>query len=65
MQLLKTTLRMGVVDMHPWYRNKKYKEQLQEALWQSTGNELFAIQKFSDQLCVNLERKRMIWKASA
>jgi hypothetical protein len=65
MRLLTTTLRMCVVDMHRWYRNKKYEEQLQEARGQSIGNELLAIQKLSDQLCVNLERKRMIRKASA
>jgi hypothetical protein len=65
MRLLTTTLGMCVVDMHQWYRNKKYKEQLQEAHGQSIGNQLLAIQKFSDQLCVNLERKQIIWKASA
>ena len=65
MQLLTTTLGMCVVDMHRWYRNTKYEEQLQEAHGQSIGNKLLAIWKFSDQLCVNLERKRMIGKASA
>jgi hypothetical protein len=65
MQLLTTTLGMCVVDMHQWYRNKKYQEQLQEAHGQSIGNKLLAIWKFSDQLCVNLERKQMIGKASA
>jgi hypothetical protein len=64
MQLLTTTLGMCVVDMHLWYRNKKYEEQLREARGHSIGNELLAIRKFSDQLCVNLERKQMIWKAS-
>jgi hypothetical protein len=42
-----------------------WRPQLREACGQSTGNELLAIRKFSDQLCVNLERKRMIRKASA
>ena len=65
MRLLRTTLGMCVVDMHRWYRNKKYEEQLCQARGHSIGNKLLAIQKFSDQLCVNLERKRMIWKASA
>jgi hypothetical protein len=65
MRLLTTTLGMCVVDVHQWYRNKKYEEQLREARGQSIGSELLAIRKFSDQLCVNLERKRMISKASA
>jgi hypothetical protein len=65
MQLLTTTLGMCVVDMHRRYRNKKYEEQLREARGQSIGNKLLAIRKFSDQLCVNLERKQIIRKASA
>jgi hypothetical protein len=34
---------MFVVDMHRWYRSKKYEEQLQEARGQSISNELLAI----------------------
>jgi hypothetical protein len=65
--LLITTLGMCVVDMHRWYRNKIYFEQIpQEASGQSiVGNEFLDIQKFSDQLYVNLERKQMIRRASA
>jgi hypothetical protein len=61
--MLTATLGMCVVDMYRWYRNKKYEEQLREACGQSIGNELLAIWKFSDT--VNLERKRLIRKASA
>jgi hypothetical protein len=54
-----------VVDMHGWYRNRKFEEQGQEASGQSISNGLLAIWKFSNQLCVNLERKLMMGRASA
>ena len=61
MRLLTTTLGMCIVDMHRWYRNKKYDDaQQEECRGQSVSNELLAIRKFSDRLCVGLERKGMI-----
>jgi hypothetical protein len=60
-----TTLGMCVVDMHRWFRNIKYEEQLQEARGESISYELLAIQKFGNQLCMNLEKKLMMGRASA
>jgi hypothetical protein len=67
MRLLTTTLGMCVVDMHRWHRNRKYDDgEQQESRGQSVGNELLAGRKFSDRLCVGLERKGMwIDRASA
>jgi hypothetical protein len=65
MRILTTTLGMCVVDMHRWYRNKKYDEQLEELREPNVGSELLAIRKFSDLLCVNLERNGRIGRGSA
>ncbi len=54
---------MFVVDMYRWYRSKKYEEK--KARGQSISNELLAFWKFSYRLCVNLERKLMMGRASA
>jgi hypothetical protein len=64
MRLLTTTLGMSAVDMHRWYRNRKCDEQLEDSRAQNIGSELLAIQKFSDRLCVGLEKKGRFGRAS-
>jgi hypothetical protein len=65
MRLLTTTLGMCVVDMHRWYRNRKCDEQLEDSRAQNIGSELLAIRKFSDRLCVGLEKKGRLGRAPA
>jgi hypothetical protein len=65
MRLLTTTLGMCVVDMHRWYRNRKCDEQLEDSRAQNIGSELLAIRKFSDRLCVGLEKKARFGRAPA
>jgi hypothetical protein len=57
---------MCVVDMHRWYRNRKYDAQRDDDhREQNLGSELLAIRKFSDRLCVGLTKKGTISGRSA